>query len=141
MPFSKNNKGKGTNPRTPKHALCGPDRKQKGPRPRKPQRPTKRTAAVPLGRVSASLEDQAPRHEVPASLEGRRPHGRVSASLEGVTPPRASLCLARGRLRPATPQLLPRPTTSHQTNSCGTPRVSLRLARGPGAVPRSPRLA
>jgi hypothetical protein len=96
-PFRKIIKHKLTNPRITKRAPRGRGLEQRrGPQPKKPQRPTKRSAAVLLGRISVSLEDRTPRR-------------RTSASLEGLTPTRACLRLARGRIRPTTPHLLPRP--------------------------------
>jgi hypothetical protein len=55
-----------------------------------------RSASVPLGRTSASLDGQAPSHEISTSLEGQVPSHEISASLEGRTRPRANLRLARG---------------------------------------------
>jgi hypothetical protein len=85
--------------------------------------PPKRTTAVPLGRISVSLEDWAPRRQNPASLEGLMPpranlrlargpdppSGESPPRSRARRPPRARLRLARGRLRPTTPHILPRP--------------------------------
>jgi hypothetical protein len=69
--------------------------------PKKPQRPTNRPVATPLGQFSASLE-------------GLTPLGQQSASLEGLAPPRVILRLAQG---PGTPSgdspPRSRPTRAH----------------------------
>jgi hypothetical protein len=46
----------------------------------------KQPAPVPLERISASLEGQAPHHETPASLEGLAPPRASSRLIRGTQP-------------------------------------------------------
>jgi hypothetical protein len=122
MPFSKNNKtqtNKSANHKT-RFAWPRPGTK-KGAQPKKPQRPTKRSTAVPLGQISVSLEDGAP-------------HRRIPTSLEGLAPPRVSLYLARGlpplgRVSASLEDVLDARRCTYspdQSIKCsGTPRVSV----------------
>jgi hypothetical protein len=66
-----------------------------------PGRPIKRSAPVPLGRNSASLEGHsAPSGDTPPRSRAGCPLWRHSTSLEDWTPPRARLRLARGLCAP-----------------------------------------